>query len=969
MTTNDFLKMLKVAAATPNGHAVGSGLADVMSDPNSTANSQGWLDYIKHRTNSVTSGLSGSAAQRALDMDRQQNPDKWDFGKMRADITRAAQQQADETRRWRKDNTGYFSNASWNPLTWGLMGKQVDVKGFSQRLNDLAARANSATDPVERAKLIAQHNAAMKQWDKDYARFMKHVDAPLHVARRVDEWSGVSWLRDKAIQGMTLGKKRGLADWAIGRNADGSTISSDDLAKEYGQAVYAYTGDAQKAQSAERWLRATGATAAVANNVLELLATKGLSTKLQAAHKLQQAEKIYNAARVGNIAFKGTTKARLAATGIHAASEGLKSWRFWHAINPATAGLSDVITNGGQAETGTLGGVVSGAANIANMIGVSSPIYNAGGTLIAGTMGTLLPGATRWVTQTPWKAGWQNPGRNFASRGWNSVKQFAKYNAPNPLKFQASATGGNMLTRGVKNGISYLGYQFGNPVRTVTHALASDAFKSGIPMEVYEIAGAIKDGRAPSLSPMLGFRNGLMLSGISEVGGGIADKSDAVAAFRHGTSFNDVIDEARTEIASNPETRERIIQNMNLRPDASDKEVLDAYLGDVGRMRYVGAVQAAMGAADPDKDPEGFRKELYNQYRSMVAQGGPVGSNMFYDGSLPQAEREKLLQLHIMAEDRRINGVLKANPVSQLVRGKDDVLIDTMKQSPSAREGVIAYGAGLLNDGLNGSSSGMNMTEDQRRRLKLIWGELNPSERRQMLAPIMTASPEQLMNMMNSGALGNMDKHVTEVASDMVFDRLASDAQFRGAFIPAFMTRSTEGGALSPEMKQRALDFLRNTDPSTLMEGMGMDEFRKLSRLMMSGGGTASGLLSELPEEQRTQLVQAFTAAAKKKALSLAWANPIKNLPILASLYAESMGWNGVASALENPAVFYGGAALLLGGGVLLAGSMLRGDDDAGEDKPGLLGRGKGRADAGDMVKELNKQRELLADNVAASMI
>lgn len=958
MTTNDFLRMLKVAAVQPN---IGTGLAEVMADPNSTASSQGWLDYIKDRTNSVTQGLTGPAAALALEQDKRSNPDKWDFGKMRSVINRSAQAYADETRRWRKDNAGYFSNASWNPFTWGLMGRQVDVKGFSQRLNDLAARANNATDPVERAKLIAQHDAARKQWDKDYAHFMKRVDAPLHVARRADEWSGVSWIRDKGIQGATLGRKRGLADWAIGRNADGSTISSDDLAREYGQAVYNYTGDAEKAQSAERWLRGTGATAAVANNALELLATKGLSAKLQAAHKVQQAEKIYNAARVGNIAVKGTTKARLAATGIHAASEGLKSWRFWHAINPATAGLSDVITNGGKADVGALGTAVSGVSDLANAFGVSSPQYAATGTFVGGTMGTLFPRATKYVmSPSPWKAGWENTGKNMVSRGWNSVRQFASYNIQNPLKWRPTATGGNALVRGVKNTGSFLKYQFGTPAGTLAHAVAADAFKTGPITEVFELAQAVREGRAPSLTPLMGFKNSFMFGMGKSIGEGVMDKSDALAAMRHGGTFNDVIQEASDKISKDPAAKAGLIQDMGLSPDASDQEVLDSYMDNLGRMRHANAIQAAAGGADPASDPEGFRKELYNQYRSTVAQGGPVGSNIFYDSNLPASQREELLGLHIMAEDRRINGMPKGNPISQFVRGRDDVMLDTMRKSKSARDGVIAYGAGLLNDGLTGSGN-ISMTKEQSDRFRLIWNELNGDERRKLLSPLDTATAGQLMTMMNSGAMGAMDKSVASEATDMVFDRLSRDSKFRGEFIPAFMTRASGGTSMTPEMKQRALDFLRNTDPAAIMEGMGMEDFRKLARLMMSGGGSASGLLSELPEEQRTQLMQAFTKAAKHKVFSLAMANPIKNLPVLASLFAEYMGWNGVAEALENPAVFYGGAALLLGGGALLAGTLL-GDDEDEDDDMKLLSGKHPRADARAMMKELDKQRELLAN-------
>jgi len=70
---------------------------------------------------------------------------------------------------------------------------------------------------------------------------------------------------------------------------------------------------------------------------------------------------------------------------------------------------------------------------------------------------------------------------------------------------------------------------------------------------------------------------------------------------------------------------------------------------------------------------------------------------------------------------------------------------------------------------------------------------------------------------------------------------------------------------------------------------------------------------------------QKFKGYVTQKLQSKVWnevkANPLKNMPVAASMFLRQHGMGGIANIAENPVAFYGSLALaLLGGGALLFG-------------------------------------------------
>lgn len=97
---------------------------------------------------------------------------------------------------------------------------------------------------------------------------------------------------------------------------------------------------------------------------------------------------------------------------------------------------------------------------------------------------------------------------------------------------------------------------------------------------------------------------------------------------------------------------------------------------------------------------------------------------------------------------------------------------------------------------------------------------------------------------------------------------------------------------------------------------------KTLQRLQNIPGGVES-----LGEEGE-KLAAAIKENLQNRLLGSVWDDPGKNFPIVASLFAGSMGWNGIADFISNPWNFWVSAAALLAGGVLFASSAFDEDED-----------------------------------------
>ena len=913
MNTRQFLQMLKVASAKPMH--IGDQLAQAMADPNATEQSAGWQNYIKDMEAKASKGLTGDAAKNAIAKHRQDNPNLYNFNYIRSQFQQAGRDYAAENKQWRKDNTGYFANASWNPMTWGMMGRQVDINAAAARQNALYDKIQHTDDPLERAKLTAQWQAGKQQWDKDYARFQKHVDAPLHVAKRVDEMSGIGWLRNKQIQlaGKVLGKDwRNLSDVVdTFSGIDPQHITADDLANEYGNAVYNYTGDVAKAQAAERKLRATGWGAAAAMGALESAALGSVAQSANIAGK---------AAPLLNYANKGTRWAKVVGGTAQGVAKGAQQWRFWHSALPVTQGISDVIRNGGKADPGMVGNFAANVADYATAYGKIAPAMSVAGGFGGGVVDAVAPNVAAKMTalsRMPW-----DKASNPASKG------FLAYAKSHPGKTLVQLGKGRVM-HAVTNG----------PVRGTMSTV--DSMVNAKPLD---------------WKPWTGFQNEIAINTAQRFG----DWNDTLAIMHHGEDWQRALEQNHDIIRNDPEQMAALRSVMGL-PDTADADaVIAAYDGAMGAERYQNILTQAAQQVDRNADPMGYSSALYKASRNEIVAGGPMSPELFTNPMLTQKQRKELLALHVRAEDMRLNGDIKANPIYQYLRdqknGEDSPLVNGMRNSDSVRQSALAYCGSVLQESLE-SGKMDDMDADTRRYFKTIWGELDDSERRRLLSPLNTASVDQIMGMMANSGASDLDPSVGTMATDMLYKRLGSDAEFRNDFIAEFASGVGNGMNMSGKTKDMVLSYLETADPDILFKDMDDGQFKTFTRAILANTESGGGLLADIPEDRRNKIVANFTAAAKRKSWEVIKKDPIHNLPLMASLFAQRYGFSKVSEWLEKPGVFWGVGALLLLGGLWLGGAMLEGDDD--DDEPG---GGRRRNDARSMIDELKKQRELLAD-------
>lgn len=198
-------------------------------------------------------------------------------------------------------------------------------------------------------------------------------------------------------------------------------------------------------------------------------------------------------------------------------------------------------------------------------------------------------------------------------------------------------------------------------------------------------------------------------------------------------------------------------------------------------------------------------------------------------------------------------------------------------------------------------------------------------------------SPEQWGTLMERQDNASALPMVQLTASKYLINEVTTNPAKGGALLPALLTQMKQNkGAyqmaqrLKPELNnmfahwdQEQFDQFADAGAQAFKDD---DQFYTFAKAMVSGN---SEVLDGLPDSAKQKLETGFTKAVQTRVFDSVIRNP-GNLNKAVSLWVRSKGMTGLADAMENPWVFYGGLALLVGGvGVI---SALSNSDDEDED-------------------------------------
>ena len=381
-------------------------------------------------------------------------------------------------------------------------------------------------------------------------------------------------------------------------------------------------------------------------------------------------------------------------------------------------------------------------------------------------------------------------------------------------------------------------------------------------------------------------------------------------------------------------------------PDATDAELRAVLPTMLSANRYQQSYEAALESLDKDFDWDGCTDQEYNAkwnsftpeqradalfkaFRNDAATGGYIAPAVFTDPNLTQDQKQRLLGMYLQSEDNANGGTL----VGQMFRGSKRVAVDAMRKSPQARQACIAYASGVVADALQDPSRLSDIGAGSV--ATAVLNEMSSDELKQMMEPLMSATPDQVMALQKS-LQANADSPVAQAGKDVIMKRLQTDGNFAAQFIPQFTSAVRNGQGISQHDMDKMLKLVDKGGVDEMLGTMDDDSFFRFA------------MLDDMPGERGLELKGVFEQAAKSRMWDAVKRNPFKNLPSAIGLWFKSQGWEGMGDFAGNPGLFYGILALLVGGSVWLGGSLF------GEDDDDYIG------DASDAVRVSEKQREIL---------
>ena len=769
----------------------------------------------------------------------------------------------------------------WNPLSWtGADNGAVNAKWLASE----AARpsASGAQGVSELEDRIRNRTLFSNERQQEYRQADRRNTFAAHVTGQV---------LDAATMGIGA---NAYTRWATGEGID-------DLASTYGR-LYADDYGEDAARKAERNLRLAGWGAHAIVDGLWLAGGKaGMFNNM--ANWAQGGPR---AARAANLAAR-TAQAYMSG---NAAYGQLRSEL--KMVSDA-AKYSDAAQRGGV--TGALVKFVGGAANLGAALAGSVGAYGAAGVLgnAAGAalqgirpVGTAVSKLTAWAGSP--SAGWTAPAQWLAKKYVSGALNGGLiYGAKENVESLVSGNGP------VLDPLAFAGPVMSNTGRVVVEPLADAVLTRA--NDTY--AAARRHGQGQAVYDMVRDELSADIPALRKSTAGLLEQE-------YGVDGTALTDEQYADMAV-----PLVFQGIS--HDQLQAEVDRQLDGDFD---WDGASPEVAAAHRASFSLEDRRKAKMAIYRDAMTYGGPTDYSVFADKDLADWQRQELLEQYLKAEfvdkmdpitlasDVIVNGLPF---IGDAVRRKEVSLV--MNHSEHARAALMAYGSSVLRDKLDGSYDGTDSGLAD-----TVVKNLSPSERQQMLAePLLACTPEQLAAFSANGG-ASVSKELSEAAEPIIARRMETDRNFAADYVLRMCANLNDGAGLSEADIDKGVRMLSSMDVDSMLLNTDPDRLMKLCRVLGSSEGREK---VEALGAQGQALVARFREVMPDYIRETAMRDPLKNIPALAGLWAQSKGFGGTADVVSNPIVFYSMAALLLFGGFTLFRGLFSGSDDT--DASGLM--------------------------------
>ena len=760
---------------------------------------------------------------------------------------------------------------------------------------DWVRRVNSqplSSNPVIRARQLAYRDELAGKVNPMASTLRRQEHAAGHVEGSFVNGT-IGWAVNPVLKRLPGQQYNDLTHMMTGTD-------TNQQASAYGDA-YAEDFGEDAARRAERWLRGAGMGAYIGGAALSAYATGGLSAKAQAAARSLGA---------------GGTIARLGGIGLNA----VNSYRKWMPISEGLHQAARVADEGGRAENGKqqvagmlldLGGDFAGMMPLSN---VADDVVGMGAKALMGTksVGKALGVTKSMVSKLP-GMGSGGAMRNIARNGARIVS--------------------TDIVQGISNGVE-------DDIRGFT------------------------GGEKPQGSVLDRYTNGF-LSGmvVKPALKGFLNKFDATAPMMNSGDGAAEQQASIDELMADPEALQQFKDGLG-DPNMTDDQALAVMPKMLAAQRYVNSMMSALSGLDKDFDwvgctPEEYQAKwnsytpeqrgdaLFKAFRNDAATGGYVAPEVFNNPDMSQEQKKQLLSMYLRSEDDATGGTM----VGQMFRGSKRVALSAMRNSQGARDACVAYASGLVESAINNPGGFDPTAMDDT--AKAVLDELTPDEMRQVMMPITNAPPERILEMQQALGVGT-DSRFADAGRAAIMYRLSTDGNFAADFIPKYTEAVQNSQGISDTDSAKMMGMIGQDDIQGMFDTMDDDKFTTFARWALSGKGMDA--MSGMGDAQGEELKAQFTEAARQRAWEAVKNNPLKNMPAMAGLWLQSKGWNGMASMMANPMVFYGITALLLGGAVWLGKGLFGGSDD--DDDDGYIGS------SADAISKMQKQRALLVQDI-----
>ena len=814
------------------------------------------------------------------------------------------------------------SDITWwgNPLGWGL-GAIGDLRDMwlarhyvdKDWVRDINSRRLS-DDPVERTRQLAYRETAAARVNPEASTLRRQEHGAAHLEGSFH--NGLyGWAVNPVIRRIPGHRMNDVTEMYTGLDTNAQATAYRMAATEdFGEEV---------ARRAEQWLRVGGMGAYVAGAAIPMIATSGQSATASAGQAAQAAK-----ASLGAMMGYSSQTRFIPAL--------MRSAHLYKTTQPIAEGMTQaarLFDEGGLAtdpRRQIAGKVLAMGGHIVSTFPVW-PVID--GALVSGL--GMVGRAAQATGVTSSMASLANA-TGVANGTANALKWMAS-----PTKFS-----GRMLLGSAEATGKFLARQ--------AVAEAYSTLEEGVEDDIVALA----NGERPSsnggiLNRYQGVRTKMVIKPVLNA---LFNKFDSTATMVHAGDALEQQNASIDEIMSDPAGVAEMKASFGM-PNATDDELRAVLPTLLSANRYQASYQAALHDLDKNFDWDGCSEQEYNAkwnsftpeqrsealfkaFRNDAVTGGYIAPAVFTDPNMTQDQKQRLLSMYLQSEDNANGGTL----IGQMFRGGKRVAVAAMQKSPQARQACIAYASGIVADALEDPS---RMTDIGSGSVATaILNEMTQDELKQMMAPLQTASPDQILALQKS-LQANADSPVAQAGKDVILQRLQNDGNFSAQFIPQFTAAIRDGQGISQHDMDKMLKIVDEGGVDQMLGSMDDDSFFRFARWALSDEG--SGMLDDMPGGRGQELKGVFEQAAKSRMCDAVKRNPFKNLPAAVGLWFKSQGWDSVGNFASNPGLFFGVMALLIGGAVWLGGSLF------GEDDDDYIG------DAEDAVRISEKQREILS--------